>query len=96
MNARDHGSGVFFWDVYGGHEYLSHAMIEDCKEINKNNSFYRFVAKYNDGNLSRDECLAWFHSIWRFIPEDMLLETYEDLLADSDWARGSWAYKYFF
>jgi|GEM_PF-2618864 len=96
MNAKKHGNGFFWWDNFAGHNYLTQSMKDDCQKINDDYSFFSFVGTHNGGYYSRDENLCWFHSAWRFIPENMLYETYKELLCDTDWVQGRWAYPYFF
>jgi len=96
MISNDHGAGFFFWDNYARYDYLDENMKADCQKINSEYSFFDFVMANNGGYFSRDEMLCWFHSTWRFIPKDMLYETYKELLDDTNWAKGLWAYSYFF
>ena len=96
MNLGHHGAGIFFWDNYAGHDYLDEAMKADCQRISEEFDFFDFVATHNGGYISRNEFLCWFHSMWQHIPKNMLYVTYKTLLVDTDWARGRWAFKYFF
>jgi len=96
MKWSDYGNGIFRWDNYAGLDLLSKPMIADLQQISGEHAFFDFVIRNNGGYVSRDEFLCWFHSTWRYIPRNMLYETYKDLFDDSDWARGRWAYRYFF
>ena len=96
MSLIQPGAGIFFWDNYAGHDYLSEEMKADCKKICEEFNFFDFVLAHNGGYVSRDEFLCWFHSMWKHIPKNMLYVTYQELLEDTDWARGSWACDYFF
>lgn len=96
MNTTDHGNGIFISNNFAGIDWLDEAMQADCRRISKDYSFTKFVGTHNGGYFSRDEELCWFHSVWRFIPENMLYEIYRGLLWDTNWAQGRWAYPFFF
>lgn len=96
MKSSEHGNGLFFWNNYAKRDYLTQSMKDDCQKINDDYNFFSFYGTHNGGYYSRDESLCWFHSVWRFIPENMLYETYKDLLDNTNWAQGRWAYHYFF
>jgi hypothetical protein len=96
MNTNVHGNAIFYWSNHARHDFLTQEMKDDTKGICADYTFYDFISDYNGGYASRDEFLCWFHSAWRFIPKDMLYETYKEELSGTDFARGRWAYNYFF
>lgn len=96
MNSQEHGDGYFYWYIRGRLDYMTESMKAECRNINNENDFFHFVTSHNCGDFSRNEMLAWFHSMWRFIPQRALYVTYKDLLANTDLGKGRWAHKYFF
>lgn len=71
-------------------------IIEDCKNINESYDFSSLLVKHTGNYISRDKFLDWFSILWKYIPEEHLYLTYQELLSDIHILKGREWYKDFF